>query len=138
MKKSTYLKTIFFLGLAGLLFSGYLSATKLFTSTCAFNEPCPYFWGHPACFYGFGMFLTIFVFATLGLLRKISEKSMSVVVAIVSFLGILFAGHFVIPEIINLLAGIHKTYTLVLPTCTYGLIFYITLFIFSACHIKQN
>jgi hypothetical protein len=46
---------------AGLLFSGYLSAVNLFSGTCAFNETCPYFLGYPACWYGFAMYLIIFL-----------------------------------------------------------------------------
>ena len=45
------------LSIAGLLFSGYLSSYRFFSDTCAFNEPCPYFLGYPACYYGFAMFL---------------------------------------------------------------------------------
>lgn len=129
---------MFFLGLAGLLFSGYLSAVKLFTSACAFNEPCQYFLGYPACWFGFGMFLVIFSFALFGLFKNSSEKIVSIIITTVSALGILFAGHFVIPEIGNLFAGIHKAYTLVLPTCAYGLIFYIIIFVFSVWYLKAR
>ena len=63
--------------------------------------------------------------------KIISEKVASKIIAVVSFVGILFAGRFVVPEIEKLLSGIHKVYTLGLPTCTYGLIFYILIFIVS-------
>jgi hypothetical protein len=129
---------MFFLGLAGLLFSGYLSAIKLFTSTCAFNEPCPYFLGYPACWFGFGMFLIIFSFALLGLLKVIFEKVMSKIITLVSALGILFAGYFTIPEIGKLLSGAQTGYSLGLPTCAYGLIFYILIFIFSLWYLKTS
>ena len=138
MKTSTYIRTMFFLGLAGLLFSGYLSAIKLLTSTCAFNEPCPYFLGYPACWYGFFMFLVIFSTVTLGLLKKIFEKTMLKIIMIVSLLGILFAGSFTIPEILKLIYGTKIIYTLVLPTCTYGLIFYILIFSLSLRRSKTN
>ena len=64
---------MFSLGLAGILFSGYLSAIKFFSATCAFNEPCPYFLGYPACYFGFGMFLIIFASAWLGQLKNILD-----------------------------------------------------------------
>jgi len=137
MKSSTYLKTIFFLGLAGFLFSGYMSAVKLFTSTCAFNTPCPYFLGHPACFYGFGMFLVIFVSAILGLLKIISEKNMSNIVATISTLGILFSGYFTIPEIEKFIAHLNTGATLNLPTCAFGLIFYVIIFIVSVWYLRK-
>jgi len=138
MKTSTYSKTIFVLGLLGLLFSGYLSAIKLFTSTCAFNEPCPYFLGYPACWFGFVIFLIIFSSATFGLLKNIYEKTVAKIILTLSALGILFAGHFVIPEIGNIISGYHKTYTLGLPTCTYGLIFYIIIFTLSIWYLNTN
>ena len=138
MKSHTYNKILFSLGLAGLLFSGYLSATKLFTSTCPFNEPCPYFLGYPACWYGFFMFLIIFTSATLGLLKKISEKTMAKIVTVVSGIGILFAGNFTIPEIGKLISGTKTGYSLGLPTCAYGLIFYILIFCLSVWYLKKN
>ena len=129
---------MFFLGLAGLLFSGYLSTLKFFTSTCAFNEPCPYFLGYPACYFGFGMFLIIFLSALLGFLKKIPEKVMSNIITTVSAIGILFAGYFTIPEIGKLLSGAKTGYTLGLPTCAYGLIFYVIIFILSIWHLVTN
>lgn len=138
MKKLNYVKTMFILGLAGVLFSGYLSAIKLFTSTCAFNEPCPYFLGYPACFFGFGMFLIIFSAATLGLLKKIAEKDMMRITGTISFLGILFAGYFTIPEISKLFSGVKTIYSLGLPTCAYGLIFYIIIFILSLTYLNKD
>ncbi len=133
-----YNKIIFFLGLAGLLFSGYLSSIKLFTSTCAFNEPCPYFLGYPACYFGFGMFLIIFISALLGLMKKTPNRTMSKTIVWISFLGILFAGYFTIPEIGILLSGVDAGYSLGLPTCAYGLIFYIIIFIITAQYLKTN
>ena len=129
---------MFYLGLAGLLFSGYLSATKIFSSTCAFNEPCPYFLGYPACYFGLAMFLVIFISAALGLMRKIGNKSMTNVIALISFLGVMFAGYFTIPEILGLFSGVPSDYSLFLPTCAYGLIFYVIIFIVALRHLKQN
>jgi uncharacterized membrane protein len=113
-----FLRILFFLALAGLLFSGYLSAVKLFSGSCAFNEPCPYFLGYPACWYGFAMYLFMFITASLGFAGKISPAATLKASAVVSFIGILFAGSFVVQE-------------LVFSTCFYGLVFYIAIFITS-------
>ena len=131
---------MFSLGLAGILFSGYLSAIKFFSATCAFNEPCPYFLGYPACYFGFGMFLIIFASAWLGQLKNVSEKIMSKIIVVVSGVGILFAGYFTIPEIGKLFSGVNAGYSLVLPTCAYGLLFYIIIFILSVYYLtnRQN
>lgn len=138
MAPLTYRKTVFFLGLGGLLFSGYLSAVKLFTSTCALNEPCPYFLGLPACWYGFGMFLMIFSAALLSFFKVISIRSTALSNTAVSFLGILFAVSFTIPEIGNLISENGTRYALGLPTCAYGLIFYILIFVLSLLYLKKN
>ena len=131
MQTSKYIKTMFFLGLAGLLFSGYLSFLKFFTATCAFNEACPYFLGYPACYFGFGMFFIIFSSTLLNLLKIISEEIAWKIILTVSTMGILFAGYFTIPEIGKLLSGTQTSYTLGLPTCAYGLVFYILIFSLS-------
>ena len=133
-----YIKSMLFVGILGVLFSGYLSAVKFFTSTCAFNEPCPYFLGYPACWYGFGLFLIIFITAVLGIWEKISKQKMAEVLSIVSGLGIIFAGYFTIPEIKIMLSGAETSYSLGLPTCAYGLIFYILIFIFSVTQLRRK
>ena len=133
-----YNKIMFWLGLAGLLFSGYLSAIKLFSATCAFNEPCPFFLGYPACYFGFGLFLIIFISAILGLTKAVSNKAMSKAIAYISFLGILFAGYFTVPEIKLLFSGTDTGYSLGLPTCTYGLVFFVIIFIVAIRHLKNK
>lgn len=138
MKPSTYVKMMFWLGLAGVLFSGYLSGVKLLTSTCAFSEPCPYFLGYPACWYGFGMFSIMFLASIFGLLKTFSPKSVAIIASIISGLGILFAGYFTIPEIQKLLANTETNYSLGLPTCAYGLIFYVLIFIISAWYLTKK
>jgi len=136
-EEKTYQKTVLVLGLAGLLFAGYLSAYKVITTGCALNEPCPYFLGYPACWYGFGMFLTIFTASLLGALGKIKIRTAAAVNAAVSALGILFAGSFTVPEIGNLLSGTTR-YALGLPSCAYGLVFYILIFVLSAARLKRR
>jgi len=83
------------------------------------------------------MFLVIFSAATLGLLKIISGKIMSKIITAISVLGILFAGNFTIPEIERLFSGAHTGYTLGLPTCAYGLIFYVFIFIISIRHLAK-
>jgi len=128
------IKLVFIITIAGLLFSGYLSGVKLFTDTCAFNESCPYFLGYPACWYGFGMYLIMFITTSTHLLKKISIESAIKTNLIISFLGILFSGNFVVQEILT--AKI--TGALGLSTCAYGLIFYILIFIVSFLSVKES
>ena len=116
---------LFILSFAGILFSGYLSATKLFTDTCAFGEACPYFMDMPACYYGFVMFLILFTTSILLVSRKIKESTGLIIMIIVSALGILFAGYFTLKEIPLLFSEGLRAYMLGLPTCALGFIFYI-------------
>jgi len=135
----TYLKTTFILALGGVLFSGYLSAIKLFTGTCAFNESCPTFFGYPACWYGFGMFAAMCVIAVLALRDTITHRIAPKLIAGISLLGILFAGQYVWQEIALWLGPTAKTgYGLVFPICVYGLIFYIIIFILSLIALKSK
>jgi len=127
------------LSTAGLLFSGYLSATKLFTGTCAFNEPCPYFLGYPACWYGFVMFATLFGVSLAAYLRKMPVRKAGQWLTAVSGLGILFAGSFVVQEVYGWLSvGRFMGYGLGLPTCVYGLAFYIIIFVIALAGMMRR
>lgn len=134
MEYPKYNKIIFFISLGGLLFSGYLSAVKLLTSTCAFDETCPYFLGYPTCFYGFIMFLVIFLASLLGMSKNARKEKITLVHVVVSIIGIMFAGYFVAHEI-NLNVG---DSVLGLPTCVYGFIFYVAIFVFSIKQFAKN
>ncbi len=109
---------------AGLIFSGYLSATKLVSGSCAFNEPCPYFLGYPACWYGFVFYLAMLAVTLFAWFRRIRLATALRTDAIISFVGIIFAGSFVVGELSrSAVIGV-----LGLSTCTYGLIFYVAIF----------
>jgi hypothetical protein len=53
-------------------------------------------------------------------------------------LGILFSGYFTIPEIEKFVIHLNTGATLNLPTCAFGLIFYIIIFILSCWYLKKN
>ena len=113
-------KTLFGIGIVGVLFSGYLSAVKLFSNTCAFNESCPFFLGQPACYYGFVMFALIAILAGFLYFGKGRAKTMLNGLTLVSLVGIVFSGYFVIQEIPNYFS-----------TCSLGLLFYILVLVLS-------
>ncbi len=123
---------LFILTLAGLFFSGYLSAAKVLTGTCAFGETCPLFLGYPACWYGFGMYFIMFAAVVFALLKRIRMVSMLKINAVISFLGIAFAGNFAVQELIQS----KITGALGLSTCVYGLIFYISIFVVSVISLE--
>ena len=135
MSSKAYFRTSVGLALAGTAFAGYLSGVKLLTDTCAFNEPCPYFLGYPACWYGFALFLSLLAVSVAGMRAMLREPLAKRLLAGISALGIVFAGSFVVQEVIAWLAvGRILGYGLGLPTCVYGLVFYIAIFL---CTVLQ-
>ncbi len=69
MRKKISLLTILAISIAGMLFSGYLSYSELFKTTCPLGG-CTYLLGMPVCVYGLIMYTLIFVIALLGLNSK--------------------------------------------------------------------
>jgi uncharacterized membrane protein len=70
MDKSTSLKVILVISVAGLLFSGYLSYGELVQKECPLGGGCSSLLGVPTCLYGFVMYLLIFVLSLMGLRSK--------------------------------------------------------------------
>lgn len=91
-------------------------------------KPVPSFLGHPACYYGFALYLIIAVFAGLLVWKKIKEKFALNVVLVASLLGVLFAGYFSMGELPLLLKNGFGAYVFGLPTCMLGLVFFIAVF----------
>lgn len=137
MKRLSYHKKMLLLSAAGTVFAGYLSGVKIFSKTCAFGESCPYFLGYPSCYYGFVMYLAMFVIALYAVMKTVKERWIAQSIATISFLGILFSGYFVWLELSLFLSGEPATYALLLPTCAYGLIFYIAIFWLSVRELKK-
>ncbi|MFH1712227.1 MAG: hypothetical protein ABH846_03265 [Patescibacteria group bacterium] len=138
MKQTVYYKIAFGITLAGVLFSGYMSGIKFLSDTCAFNEPCPYFLGFPACYFGFAMFLALFLITTYAFAKKVKESWPKTANLIVALMGTLFAGYFTANELPDVLSGVAEGYSLGLPTCSYGLIFFVAILILSAIPIKKK
>jgi len=121
------------LSLAGVLFAGYLSYRKFFTSTCALTEGCASFLGLPTCSFGFVLFLLIFIFSCVSLYKgNLLRKT----IMWTSVAGMLFSGYFSVYELfftsLNILNG--ATYTLLLPSCVYGLVMFVIVF----CIVKNK
>jgi uncharacterized membrane protein len=70
MKKETAILWIWWLSLAGVIFSGILSYVELTTGTCAIGAGCIKLANIPSCVYGCAMFTAILIIATLAIARK--------------------------------------------------------------------
>jgi len=128
-QKPVSLRLVLIFSVAGLLFAGYLSGVKLFTSSCAFNETCPYFLGYPACFFGFAMYLALAILSIVAWRNFPNIRGSLNGILGVSILGILFAGYFTLGELPKLFSEGLGAYFFGLPTCALGLIFYIAILI---------
>lgn len=131
MEEKKFYRWVLGLSGGGVLFAGYLTLTRLLTGICPFKEPCPYFLGYPACWYGLAMFILLFVVSLLGVIGWYEGKRRLLALLFVSGVGIVFSGSFVIREIILAIQYGWPQYTLLLPTCAYGFVVYTALFILA-------
>ena len=74
MKKQTALKTIMWIAIAGMLFSGYLSYGELIAKSCYATAlglgACTQVARVPACVFGFVMYTIVLVVSIVGLRSK--------------------------------------------------------------------
>jgi uncharacterized membrane protein len=70
MKKEMALKVIFWISIAGMVFSGYLSYTEIFQQVCALGTCSTTIFSIPSCVYGFVMYFVVFIISSLGLRKK--------------------------------------------------------------------
>jgi hypothetical protein len=122
---------LFLLGLGGMSFAGYLAGVKFFSQTCAFNEACPYFLGIPACYVGFFLFTAITFFAGLHVFHLYDGEKANYNVLLLAVTGVLFAGYFSFIELPTLIQNGFSAYFFSLPTCMYGLFFFLAIALFS-------
>ena len=136
---SNHAFVIALLGIAGVLFAGFLSFSKIFLQKCALNEGCSYFFGIPTCIIGFTLFLQIFILAVMRLKteNKEKEKYFSQLVQWISGIGILFSGYYAIQDIFfPLFPGLK--YALILPSCAYGFFVFIIVFALNWKYFKKK
>jgi hypothetical protein len=133
------LSLLFVLGfsVAGFLFSGYLTAVKVFSGGCAFNETCPIFLGHPACWYGFALYSALLALSVLTFSNKLALRSGLLAATAIALVGIVFAGYLTVGEYATFMAGGFEG-SLGLPTCFLGLIFYMFTFVSGALGIAHH
>jgi uncharacterized membrane protein len=137
MSTPAFFRTATALSAAGTLFAGYLSGVKLFSGSCAFSEPCPYFLGYPACWFGFALFLTLLALSLFGLFGKFRATEAARWIVNVSAVGTVFAGSFVVKEVFGWFRYGFTPYGFGLPTCVYGLVFYAALLVLAARELRR-
>lgn len=121
-------RTILILSVGGALFAGYLSGVKLLSNTCALKESCPFFLGYPSCYYGFVMYVALAVLAYLLVSSRLKINQALNWIMVVSGLGMIFAGYFSYTELPVWMTSGTTAYSLGVPSCFIGLLFYIAIF----------
>lgn len=126
------LRFIFGFALAGFFFSGYLTAVKLFSGACAFNETCPTVFHIPACWFGFAFYVTLLALAVQAVRGRLVFGDGIRYIALVSFTGVLFAGYLTLTELPQFVLRGFTAYTFGVPTCFLGLVFFMLIFVTAA------
>ncbi len=93
---------------------------------CAFDEPCPFFLGQPACYTGFVLFAIALLLSVIAINATKKATWPLAANSVVGAVGVLFAGRMTVEEL-----GAHVGYRLGLPTCAYGSIFFLALLVVS-------
>jgi hypothetical protein len=137
MKISSYLKTTLILSAGGTLFAGYLSAVKIFEKVCAFNETCPYFLGYPACYFGFALFAMLLVSTAAAYINRSYKQLVVKINTAVAGLGVLFSVYISVLDLIDFFGREGASYALLLPTCVYGAVFFVVVFVLSLMSLKH-
>lgn len=108
------------ISIGGIFFSGFLTFYNSI-GACPLIEGCSYLLGLPSCLYG------LVIFASL-LLLAIIDKNLKFT-RLVSLAGVGFA---VVTTVIDLFVNPSQSgYSLGLPSCVYGLIMYIMIFVLT-------
>jgi len=127
---------LFLISLAGTLFAGYLTGTKLISGVCALNETCPVLFGQPACLFGFLIYLTLLILSIfiLFLNKNKTIKYFLLFATIVAGIGILFS---IYASYLDFLSFTGFEYALILPSCIYGFFMFLLYFYLSYKNYKH-
>jgi hypothetical protein len=123
MDRHHYRRLALVLSAGGVAFSGYLSGVRFFSNSCAFAEPCPMFFGMPACYFGFAMFVALLGVSVAALRAPLASDVPVLLNAGIAGLGSIFAGSFAVAELRHGLT----TYGLGVSTCVYGALFFLAI-----------
>ena len=133
MKATRTALTILLISIAGTLFSGFLSYSKMFLNTCAVDPGCVYFLGKPACYIGFAFFLSILILAIFHYYsRTLFFRSLTAGMNIsFAFFALLFAVYITYIELKYPPCQGDCHYVLLMPSCFYGSIMFLLVFVLS-------
>jgi hypothetical protein len=114
--------------LVGIGFSGFLTAGSLHGS-CPVEGGCAAFFGYPVCMYGFLMYLLVLIFFVLTWGNKIAEKTGKKIIAVISVIGMIFAGSVLYQE---------YSFGEPLSVCAAGFAMYLLIFLLTLAWWKKK
>ena len=118
---------------AGTLFAGYMSWVRASTGICVFEEACPFFLGQPACYTGLALFATALVVSLSALAFAVEAVWPVAANLAVAVGGTLLSSTLTRDEIVG-----HGHYALGLPTCAWGLLFFVGLLVWSIAEATRR
>ncbi|MDE1824713.1 MAG: hypothetical protein KGI00_03740 [Candidatus Micrarchaeota archaeon] len=124
MDAKTYTKTITVFALAGTLFSGYLTAYTFLSGIPGCEV---FYFGLPSCFYGFIVYLVIFIFSSLLFMATRRMKALAMLV--LSLLGMSFATYLTLTVLGNTSCTTLDIFGQ--PPCVYGLAMFLLILIIA-------
>jgi len=131
----TLIKTSLIFSIIGVLFSGYLTITKLVFGVCPLRESCPFLWGYPVYLYGLIMFV-IALIASIFLWYK-TDRFAFEVLRLISAVGVLFSLYYVYQEIFVIKCVGGCVYSLGIPTCIYGFFMFLVVHLCASFYGKK-
>lgn len=128
------MKIVLLLSWAGLLFTGIVCGSKLFAGDWLLIEPSPFFLWFPAWWFSFGLFTAVFTLACAGCKKtKKGENNVLAWISILSFLGSLLSGRFVLEVYLAQIATDQPPidYVIMFPWSLYVFVLFLTVFVLS-------
>ncbi len=137
MKRLKVIKAVVLLGLGGTMFAGYLAFSKMILGTCALGEACVNILGLPSCVYGFCLFAAILAVSGYAVIAKVSETWVEKTLQVLGIVGVIFSAYVSILDIGPWLSS-GASYSLVLPSCVYGLAFFIAVLVLASWLVGES
>jgi len=135
MNNKIILKTALIFSIIGVLFSGYLTISKIVLGVCPLKESCPFLFNYPVCLYGLILFTTLLLAIITLTYIDANDKLANKILKYTAIVGILFSGYYVYQEVFVLTCPGGCVYSLGIPTCIYGLIMYLVI---AVCAFKYK
>jgi len=91
MNNKIILKTALIFSIIGVLFSGYLTISKIVLGVCPLKESCPFLFNYPVCLYGLILFTTLLLAIITLTYIDANDKLANKILKYTAIFGILFS-----------------------------------------------